>query len=167
MNRSILILLLSLSTFLVVDSQSLIENGSRQLNAGIGLSGWGIPLYAGMDFGIQKDITLGFEGSFRSYNQRYTGTNYRSSIIGLSGNGNYHFNTILEIPAKWDLYAGLNIGYYIWSSPSDYPGTATSGFGVGMQVGGRYFIRKNLGLNLEFGGGNTFSGGKFGITHTF
>jgi outer membrane immunogenic protein len=167
MKKSITIVLLSLITVLSVNSQSPLGRGKQQLNAGLGFSGWGVPLYVGLDFGVQRDFTLGIEGSFRSYGQSYTGSRYNSSIIGLSGNGNYHFNRILEIPSDWDLYAGLNIGYYIWSTPSNYPGSGASGLGLGAQIGGRYFFSKNFGLNLELGGGSVFSDGKFGITYIF
>lgn len=167
MKKSILILVFSIITVAVVNSQSPLGKGNQQLNAGIGLSGWGIPLYVGLDFGIHKDISLGIEGSFRSYNENYQGYKYTSSIVGMSFNGNYHFNTILEIPSEWDLYAGLNLGYFFWATSSEYPGTAYSGLGLGAQIGGRYFFRRNLGLNLELGGSNEFSGGKFGITYLF
>lgn len=152
---------------LAANSQSPLGKGNQQLNAGLGLSGWGVPIYAGLDFGIHQDVSLGIEGSFRSYNEHYTGDRYRSSIIGLLVNGNYHFNTILEIPSEWDFYAGLNIGYFFWATSSEYPGTAYSGAGLGAQIGGRYFFRKDLGLNLELGGSNAFTGGKFGITYIF
>jgi outer membrane immunogenic protein len=167
MKKVSFIILLSVITVLTVNAQSPLDRGNKQLNAGVGFSGWGLPIYAGMDFGVSRDITLGFEGSIRFYNQNYSGTRYNSSIIGLSGNGNYHFNTILDIPANWDFYAGLNIGYFFWSSPSGYPGTGSSGIGLGAQIGGRYFFANNFGLNLEFGGGNAFYGGKFGITYIF
>lgn len=167
MKKLSIILLLSVITALTVNSQCPLGKGNQQLNAGIGLSGWGIPLYVGLDFGVHKDITLGLEGSFRSYNQNFTGTKYNSSIFGFSGNGNYHFNTILEIPENWDFYAGINIGYFIWTSPADYPGNGSSGLGLGAQIGGRYFFSKNFGLNLEIGGDNVFSTGKFGITYIF
>jgi outer membrane immunogenic protein len=36
--------------------------------------------------------------------------------------------------------------------------------GLGIQVGGRYYFNEKFGLNLEFGGGNYVSGGKFGIS---
>jgi outer membrane immunogenic protein len=167
MKKSIIILLIAFITVLTANSQSPIGKGNHQLNAGIGLSGWGIPLYVGLDFGVHKDVSLGIEGSFRSYNENYTGSHYHSSIFGLSFNGNYHFNTILEIPDNWDLYAGLNIGYFFWATSPDYPGTSSSGLGLGAQIGGRYFLSKNFGLNLELGGNSGFSGGKFGITYIF
>ena len=165
MKKLSVILLLSLITLFTVSAQSQIGKGRKQLNAGVGLSGWGVPVYVGMDFGISQDITLGFEGSFRSYNQNYEKIKYNSSIIGFSGNGNYHFNRVFSIPDNWDFYAGLNLGFYVWSSPDNYPGDGTSGLGLGGQIGGRYFINHNFGLNLEVGGGNAFSNGKFGITY--
>jgi len=167
MKKLSIIFLLSILTVIVVDAQSPLSKRGKQLNVGVGFSGWGIPIYAGMDFGIHQDITLGFEGSFRSYNQEFPSTSYRSTIIGISGNGNYHFNSLLEIPSNWDFYAGLNIGFYFWSTPSGYPGSGASGLGIGAQIGGRYFFNDNFGLNLEFGGGNAISGGKFGITYIF
>jgi len=167
MKKTIIVLLLSFIYSLTVYSQSPLGKGNHQLNTGIGFSGWGVPIYFGLDFGVHKDVTLGIEASFRSYNQDYTGEKYKSSIFGISGNANYHFNTILEIPSNWDFYAGLNIGYFFWATSDDYPGTESSGLGLGAQVGGRYFFSRNFGLNLEFGGGNSFSGGKFGITYIF
>jgi outer membrane immunogenic protein len=163
-NLSIVFLTIVMSVF-TVNGQSPIGNGKKQLNAGIGFSGWGVPLYFGMDFGVQNEISLGFETSIRADRQEYAGTVYNSAILGISGNGNYHFNKVLEIPSEWDFYAGLNLGYYFWSVPSDYPGTNSSGIGIGAQVGGRYFFKKNFALNFEIGGGNEFSGGKFGITY--
>lgn len=167
MKKSITIVLLSLLTVLVVSSQTPREKRNNQLNAGIGLSGWGVPVYVGLDFGIHHDVSFGIEGSFRSYNQNYTGSRYNSTITGFSGNLNYHFNRVMNIPSNWDFYAGLNLGYYFWATPSDYPGTGSSGIGLGAQIGGRYYISDNFGLNLEFGGGNAFSEGKFGISYIF
>jgi hypothetical protein len=167
MIKSIQIFIFSFITALAVNAQSPLGKGNHQLNTGIGFSGWGVPLYFGMDFGVHKDITLGFEGSFRAYSENYTGDKYKSSILGISGNGNYHFNTVMKIPSNWDFYAGLNIGYYFWAPSDDYPGTTSSGLDLGAQIGGRFFFSRTFGLNLEFGAGNEFSGGKFGITYIF
>ena len=149
----------------MLKSQS--QAGVKQLNAGVGFSGWGIPIYVGMDFGVHPDITVGFEGSFRSYREKYINVYYDHTILGFSGNGNYHFNTLFQTPKEWDFYAGLSLGFYVWDSPNDYHGDGFSGLGLGAQLGIRYFLSQKFGLNLEFGGGNVLSGGKFGITYRF
>ncbi len=159
---SIGLCLVSILTF----AQGSLEPGRNQLNIGLGLSGWGIPVYVGIDHGFKENITLGGELSFRSYRQKIASNTYSHSIIGISGNGNYHFNELLGIDPEWDLYAGLNIGFYIWNSPAAYSGSGSSGLGWGGQFGGRYFFNSSTAINLELGGGS-FSGGKIGITKKF
>lgn len=160
---TIVILILSIAVF----AQSPVDKGQMQFNAGIGLSSWGIPVYLGLDYGVHPDITVGGELTFRSYHEKWEGYRYNHSVVGIAGNGNYHFNRILNIPSKWDFYAGLNLGFYIFNSPSDYPGSHTSGLDLGGQVGGRYYFSEKFGINLEFGGGNAFKGGKLGISLKF
>jgi len=128
----------------VFGSNALAE-GQTQFNAGVGFSSWGVPVYIGLDYGVHRNITLGGELSFQSYNDNYKDHKYDHSIIGISGNGNYHFNNVLDIPSNWDFYAGLSIGFYIWNSPDDYDGSHTSGLGVSGQIGGRYFFSENFG----------------------
>lgn len=148
----------------VIYAQRPISKGQSQINVGIGLSSWGVPVYIGFDHGVHPDITLVAEASFRSFNDNWRDNRYKHSVIGIQGNANYHFNTILNIPSPWDFYAGLNLGFYSLTSPNDYEGSHTSGVGLGAQIGGRYYFSNKVGINLEFGGGNAFSGGKFGIT---
>lgn len=148
----------------LIFAQAPISKGESQLNVGLGLSSWGLPVFVGLDYGVHPDITVGGELSFRQFNDKYANINYDHSVIGISGNGNYHFNRLLEIPKNWDLYAGLNLGFYIWNSPNDYQGSHSSGLGLGGQIGGRYYFNDKFGVNLEFGGGNAFSGGKIGVT---
>lgn len=129
----------------------------------MGFSSWGLPIYAGIDFGVHKDISAGGEFSFRSYSDNFKGTSYSHTIIALGANGNYHFNSLLKIPKEWDAYAGLNLGFYSWSSPNGYRGGGSSGIGMGAQFGGRYYFNTKFAINLELGGG-TASGGKIGVT---
>ena len=162
--KKLLVIIFLLSTAAITYGQNPLPVGKVQLNAGLGLSNWGLPVYVGLDFGVGQDITMGGEFSFRSYNDKFNGNGYNHSIMGISGNFNYHLNRVLDISSDWDFYAGLNLGYYTWTSSSDYPGTGSSGIGLGGQVGGRYYFSDKVGLNLEFGGGNAFSGGKIGVT---
>ena len=166
MKKQILTFILVLTTTAVF-AQSPLPKGQSQINAGVGFSTWGVPVYFGFDYGVHPDISLGVELSYRGYNDNWSNQKYRHSVIGISGNANYHFNTILDIPSNWDFYAGLNLGFYSVNSPEDYQGSyisRTSGLGLGAQIGGRYFFTDKVGVNLEFGGGNAFSGGKFGLT---
>lgn len=162
------ICLLTTITFMWISfatlAQSPLPVGRNQLNTGIGLSEWGVPFYLGIDHSVHKDITLGGEFSYRSYREKWNSYYYRHNIMGFSGNGNYHFNSIFNIRRNWDFYLGLNVGFYVWSSPSDYTGSHSSGLGLGAQVGGRYYFSDKVGLNLEIGSGNAFSGGKLGLT---
>jgi len=143
------------------------------LNAGFGTSGWGTPVYLGLDYGIAKNWTLGGELSYQSYNQNFGGNDgrFESSIFGIQANGNYHFNEILNIPSEWDFYAGANLNYFSWNTTfngnkfDNFDGAEN--FGFGLQVGGRYFFTDKFGVNLQIGGGNVVSGGKIGITYIF
>lgn len=158
------LLILSLNAM----AQVPLRKGNMQLNAGLGISGWGIPIYGGLEFGFMKDITLGGEISFRSYTDRFGNSDYRHSIFGFNFFGNYHFNDILEIQSKkFDVYAGAGLGYYIWNSSGSYKGSGGSGIGLGLQIGGRYFFNNQLGFNLELGGNSATSGGKIGITYVY
>lgn len=146
------------------NAQSPLPVGHSQLNTGIGLSEWGIPFYLGIDYSVHKDITIGGEFSYRNFREKWNNDYYRHNIMGFSGNANYHFNSLFEMSRKWDLYAGLNLGFYVWSSPTTYSGSHSSGLGLGAQLGGRYYFTDKVGINLEFGSGNAFSGGKIGLT---
>lgn len=138
-------------------SQSPLYVGTSQLNVGVGLSNSGIPLYIGFDKSFARDFTFGAELSYRGYNEKWNDRYWDHDIFGISGNINYHFNSLLGISPRWDVYAGLNAGVYIWTSPIDYYGNRTTGLGLGGQVGVRYYFTNKVGLNLEYGGGNAFS----------
>jgi outer membrane immunogenic protein len=145
-------------------AQSPLPEGTSQLNVGFGLSDYGVPIYLGLDYSVQRDITIGGEVSYRSYSESWSGNDYNRSIIGFLGNGNYHFNTALQIPQNYDFYVGLNVGFYVWSAPAGYNGSHSSGLGLGAQIGGRYYFSRKVGFNLEVGGGNASAGGKVGIS---
>jgi hypothetical protein len=163
MKKQILTFFLVLATSAIF-AEAPLSKGQSQINFGVGFSPNSIPVYLGFDHAIHKDITLGAELSWRGYDERYDKHDYHHSVIGISGNANYHFNTVLNIPSNWDFYAGVNVGFYSWNSPNDYYGNHNSGLGLGGQIGGRYYFNNKVGINLEFGGGNEFSQGKIGLT---
>ncbi len=150
-----------------------IQKGGSQVNGGFGLtSGWGLPIYAGYDYGLTNDITIGGQLSYATTSGETSLYKYKETWFGLSGNANYHFNRVLNIPNNFDFYAGLSLAYNNFSVDLDSKSADTyyhkgnsSGLGFAGQVGGRYFFNNKWGVNLEFGGGNIAAGGKVGITY--
>ena len=149
---------------LAVMAQNPLKKGTAQLNFGFGFSNYGLPVYLGFDYGVHPDVSLGAELSYRHFDESWNKGNYNRTVLGIAGNVNYHFNRIMHIPSNWDLYAGLNVGFYSWNKLDGYGGSHTSGLGLGAQLGGRYFFSR-WGINLEVGGSNAFSGGKIGLTY--
>jgi len=152
------------------NAQAPLPEGGKQVNVGIGFSGWGIPIYAGVDFGVAENFTVGGKVSYRSYEENWFGYGWQHTIFTIAANGNYHFNEILEIPSKYDLYAGLSLGYSVWSTDyegaganPDYDGPNDSDIFLVGQVGGRYFFSDKIAAHVEFGGG-TVAGAEAGIT---
>jgi len=133
----------------VVLAQSPIGMGGRQLNLGVGLYDSRVPLYGGMDFGVHQDITVGPQ----------FGLDLRFDYITIAGRGDYHFNTLLNIPRDWDFYAGLTLGF-----AAGVRSSAFNGLDLGLQLGGRYYWNSSWGVNLEFGGGVYHSGARVGVS---
>lgn len=129
-----------------------VDRSKLQFNLGVGYSTWGSPIYAGLDYWITEEITIGLEGS-ASYNPWS-----RHATFGGAINGNYHFNKLLRLPDNFDFYAGLSAGPYWSTSWNHFPHLGFSG-----QIGGRYYFTDKMAIMLEAGGG-TLSGGKVGLT---
>ncbi len=150
-----------------------LEKNKVQINGGVGLSGWGVPVYLGLDYGIARDFTIGAEASYSSkkISEGYLESKY--SIFTFGVNGNYYFDRLLKLPNEFNLYAGATLGYANVSETTTGPSAllpyhtsfAVSGIDLGLQIGGRYFFTKNLGLNLQLGGGIHTFGGRLGLTY--
>jgi len=145
-----LLFIACLFTSTIAFSQSPIGKGGQQLNFGLGFSSNGLPVYINYDFGVHEDITVAPQAQFN-----LDGFDYM--ILGAKGD--YHFNSLLNIPQEWDFYAGVNLGFAVDFDDGD----AYNGLDGGLQVGGRWYWSEKWGMNLEFSGGRGF-GGKFGLS---
>ena len=143
------------------------QKGSKVLNLGLGFAGSTIPVYIGLDYYFKNEVSLGGEIGWRRYNETWKHKDYHRDLYNFLFNANYHFSKLLELPKDWDLYAGLNVGFYYWNDNIDYDGYEedhTSGLGLGAQLGVRYYFNSKFAINLEFNGGNQVSNGKIGIS---
>ncbi len=126
-----------------------LSKGQKQLNFGLGLNGWGFPVYASLDFAVHKDITLS-PGIYYDFEYQHG--------LGVEFRGDYHFNSLLGIPKNFDFYAGAGIHHFFYF---DYDDGHTD---LDLQIGGRWYWSDKWGLNLEFGGGRYGQGGRFGLS---
>lgn len=146
------------------------EPGFKQVNFGVGVSTWGVPIYAGMDFGITDKITIGPRISYRRYGDNFGVNDFHYSIFNISFRGDYHFgNHIDGIPEQLDLYGGLSLGYTIWSDNYDGPfdnDLEESRAFIALQGGARWYFNENWGANAEVSGGS-LSGLEIGLSYRF
>lgn len=149
------------------------------LNAGVGLSSWGIPIYVNYETPINVDnVTISAGGSFQSKTESFNyffndRIRYRHSIIGFQVAGNYYFDELLGLSNELDVYGGLQLDYYIWNTrvldtkfnTVEYSGGGAGGLGVSGFVGGRYHINPDkLSINLIVGAGTVFSSMRAGVS---
>ncbi|QKZ11818.1 hypothetical protein [Spirosoma sp. KUDC1026] len=153
-------------------AQMAIDKGTKFVNLGIGVGGYGyytggggIGLNAGLDFGIAPNITVGALAGYRSYGSiAAINSTYRYSSFDIGARGSYHFNELLSLANdKIDLYAGLGISYFSFS----YGGFADT-YGtvyVPIHVGGRYLFSERLGAFAELN--SSLATLKLGLTLKF
>jgi hypothetical protein len=165
----VFILLMIFSSNSYAQFNPFTEN-AKMISVGVGLSGWGIPIFARYEQAVADNITVGGTLSIQTKTETYSGYKWKHNIFGANLRGSYHFNELLNVPDEWDFFAGASLGYFFWNTSYEgsgsniYTGSGNGGFSVGAHVGGRYFIKENLGITLELGGGNVLGGGTLGVT---
>ncbi len=149
------------------------NDDAKMVTVGFGASGWGIPLFVRYEQPVADNITVGGTFSFQSKTEKYFGSKWNHTIVGINGRGSYHFNELLNATDEWDFYGGGSLGYYIWNTKYDgngiysYAGSGSGGFSIGAHVGARYFLNDNLAITGEVGGGSVLAGGTVGVTFLF
>lgn len=135
------------------------EKGDKLLNVGVGLGTYGaggIGLGGSFEYGIHEAISVGALAG-------YSGKNYfgsRFSVLYLGVRGSYHFNELLNLNNdQIDLYAGAGLGYrnVTWNIDGIGGGFLGKTYGGGiyplLHIGGKYYLKPNLGLFAELGSG--------------
>ena len=158
---------LLLTTLLLVGTQSFaqlaVDKGTKFLNAGVGLGGYGfgglsafgynsgVLLGASFEVGVYKNITVGGFADYRRISFSSVGVNEGISYIYIGARGSYHFNELLNVPTdKLDVYAGLGVGYLSANyDDAIYGGYNAGGIFVPVFIGGRYFFTEKIGGFLE------------------
>ncbi|MFD2034989.1 hypothetical protein ACFSKL_09315 [Belliella marina] len=126
------------------------------IQAGLGLGNtfsyggsWGLPLGAGVEYGIAKlekgAIGIGGDLGFVSL----SGLN----VLFVGAKASYHFNELFELTDdRWDIYGGL--GLYFRQFNFEGMGSMysfNSGLYPAVHVGARYYFTENVGMYGELG----------------
>ena len=142
--------------------------GFAQVDFGVGASTYGVPVYAGLDFGVADQITIGPRIAFRSYNNNFAGYKYGYSILDVTFRGDYHYSYHIDaLPDELDLYGGASVGYALWFDNDDDPDPDSGSRAVFyVQAGARWYFTPKWAVNAEVSGGNV-SGIEVGMSYRF
>lgn len=123
--------------------------GSGDQKAQFGLSVWGngTGITGTYDYGISDLISLG--GGVNFYFDNFRDNNNDNNFF-LFGRFNVHLRDVLDLPEKFDVYPGLDVGLL------------GNDFGLGAHIGARYFFTENIGAFIEAG-----NNGSIGVSLNF
>lgn len=141
------------------------QKGDKLLNAGIGFSGYGLPINASLEFGIHKNVSVGASAEYTRYGVGEFGS---WNFFNFGARGSYHLGEILKTNDKLDPYAGITLGYWSasWSGDNDFEtGYGNTIYWAG-HLGARYFFKPKLGAFAEVGAGS-ITGLKVGVALKF
>ena len=165
-----LLSLLILLVFKTLFAQAPLGFDKVQFNAGFGISDQGIPVYAGMDYGLTELISFGGGVQYSAFSESWMGDEWNHSSFLVAINLNYHFDELLNIPSVYNVYAGISLGFEMISSQAereevvvDYAGDYSSSLYYSANLGGRYFFSNHFAANLQIGFGSIIIG-RIGIS---
>jgi hypothetical protein len=115
------------------------EDHGNALNIFVGFGDNYTAITANYEFTITKDLTIAPVASI------VFGDN---SDFGVGGRLDYYFDSLLNLPTEWDIYAGVDTGLYFDSGDFDVNG----------HMGVEYLFNDKIGLIGEFGVGSLTSG---------
>ncbi|WP_310377968.1 outer membrane beta-barrel protein [Flavobacterium sp.] len=162
-------LLIICLTIFSMNLSAQIKKGTNLADLGIGLSSYGTPFHFAYEHLVTNEIGIGVALNYTSYKDTGYLNDYKWSFIYGGIKGNYHFNELLNLNSKFDVYGGLTLGYWKASLSNDNI-TSNTSYGnsafITGQVGARYFFNDKFSALLEAGGGN-ISGLTAGVSLKF
>lgn len=154
--------LLTIFTISIATMNSQFEKGTKVADLGVGFSGYGIPVHGNFEAFLSNTVSVGLGVNWASYNQL---SKYSYNFFYGGPRINYHFNDLLKLDSKFDIYGGGTLGYWMatYSGPTGSSSSLGNSLFLSGQLGARYMFKEKIGGFLEFGGGS-ISGGTLGVT---
>lgn len=118
----------------MANAQAYTGKGDHKVQLGLSAWGYGTGITGTYDYGINKLISVGagINGYFDNYKDK-------DNRVFVFGRLNFHLQDALNLPAKWDIYPGVDLG------------VLGKDFGIGAHIGARYFFTEKIGVFAEVG----------------
>ncbi|AZB00639.1 hypothetical protein EG359_13865 [Chryseobacterium joostei] len=118
------------------NAQAWTGKGDQKVQLGLSAWGYGTGITGTYDYGLNKLISVGagLNGYFSNYKN-----NDKDNRVFVFGRLNFHLQEALNLPAKWDVYPGVDVG------------VVGKDFGIGAHIGARYFFTERIGVFAEVG----------------
>lgn len=129
-------------TFMVIfcgataNAQAYTGKGDQKIQLGLSAWGYGTGVTGTYDYGLNKLVSVG--AGLNAYFGDYK-DNDKDNRIFVFGRVNFHLQEALDLPAKWDIYPGVDVG------------VLGKDFGIGAHIGARYFFTEKVGVFAEVG----------------
>ncbi|MEG0927777.1 DUF6646 family protein [Chryseobacterium sp.] len=118
------------------NAQAWTGKGDQKVQLGLSAWGYGTGITGTYDYGLNKLISVGagLNGYFSNYKN-----NDKDNRVFVFGRLNFHLQEVLSLPAKLDIYPGVDVG------------VVGKDFGIGAHIGARYFFTERIGVFAEVG----------------
>ncbi len=118
------------------NAQAWTGKGDQKINLGLSAWGYGTGIAATYDYGLNKLISVG--AGANAYFDNYK-DNDKDNRVFIFGRLNFHLQDALDLPTKWDIYPGVDVG------------VLGRDFGIGAHIGAKYFFTEKFGVFAEVG----------------
>lgn len=118
------------------NAQAYTGKGDQKIQLGLSAWGYGTGVTGTYDYGLNKLVSVG--AGLNAYFGDYK-DNDKDNRVFIFGRVNFHLQEALDLPAKWDIYPGVDVG------------VLGNDFGIGAHIGARYFFTEKVGVFAEVG----------------
>ncbi|MFP3596366.1 DUF6646 family protein [Chryseobacterium sp. SIMBA_029] len=118
------------------NAQAWTGKGDQKVQLGLNAWGYGTGVTGTYDYGLNKLLSVG--AGVNAYFGGYK-NNDKDNRVFVFGRLNFHLKEALDLPEKWDIYPGVDLG------------VLGRDFGIGAHIGARYFFTEKVGVFAEVG----------------
>lgn len=118
------------------NAQAYTGKGDQKIQLGLSAWGYGTGVTGTYDYGLNKLVSVG--AGLNAYFGDYK-DNDKDNRVFVFGRVNFHLQEALDLPTKWDIYPGVDVG------------VLGKDFGIGAHIGARYFFTEKVGVFAEVG----------------